>query len=232
MILCSFVGLCLCNYTLLDAYVLSVRPVDQLQRQGKWRTRAHSKWYYGKPGVVGFDEILELSINLSFFLMVKTFSQHHFCSSIKTRLLTLHLACRNNLQGCIFLEEINHWLSVFSLPTFISYLSSGLVEWSCAVVITTTPWRGWRSASTYVAKVGCPFWIYQTLPLNSKVGSDLQFKKYVLHYVIWHYLHNLKNEKNTHGRVLLLVKLQTNDTNGTKSHKASHIFKHVLYLSC
>ena len=111
-------------------------------------------------------------------------------------------------------------------------LSSGLVEWSCAVVITTTPWRGWRSASTYVAKVGCPFWIYQMLPLNSKVGSDLRFKKYVLHYAIWHYLHNLKNEKNTHGRVLLLVKLQANGTNGTKSRKASHIFKHVLYLSC
>ena len=62
--------------------------------------------------------MLELSINLSFFLMVKTFSQHHFCSSIRTRLLKLPLACRNNLPGCIFLKEINHWLLVFSLPTF------------------------------------------------------------------------------------------------------------------
>ena len=59
---------------------------------------------------------------------------------------------------------------------------------------------------------------------------------------IWHYLDNLKNVKNTHWGVLLLVNLQAkatllkvtllyvyflhflNCTNGTKSRKASHIF--------
>ena len=55
---------------------------------------------------------------------------------------------------------------------------------------------------------------------------------------IWYHLYNLKNVKNTHGGVLLLVKLQAllkvtllhgcfsrflNCTNGTKSHNTSHI---------
>ena len=59
---------------------------------------------------------------------------------------------------------------------------------------------------------------------------------------IWYHLYNLKNQKNTHGGLLLLVKLQAkpptllkvtllhgcflgffNSTNCTKSHKTSHI---------
>ena len=44
---------------------------------------------------------------------------------------------------------------------------------------------------------------------------------------IWYHLYNLKNVKNTHGGVLLLIKLQAvsrflNCTNGTKSRNASH----------
>ena len=38
---------------------------------------------------------------------------------------------------------------------------------------------------------------------------------------IWYHLYNLKNVKNTHGGVLILVKLQA--TNGTKSHNASYM---------
>ena len=64
----------------------------------------------------------------------------------------------------------------------------------------------------------------------------------VMFCAIWYYLYNLKNVKNTHGGVLLLVKLQAkpatllkvtllhgcfsrflNCTNGTKSRSASHI---------
>ena len=47
---------------------------------------------------------------------------------------------------------------------------------------------------------------------------------------IWYKLYNLKNVKNTHGEVLLLVKLQArnllNCTNVTKSRNASHIAVH------
>ena len=39
---------------------------------------------------------------------------------------------------------------------------------------------------------------------------------------IWYHLHNLKNVKNTHGGVLLLVKLQVL-ANGTKSRKATNL---------
>ena len=37
---------------------------------------------------------------------------------------------------------------------------------------------------------------------------------------IWYYLHNLKNVKNTHGSVLILVKLQAEACNFTKINTA------------
>ena len=64
-----------------------------------------------------------------------------------------------------------------------------------------------------------------------------------MRYAIWYHLSNLKNVKNTHGGMLLLVKLQAksnllkvtflygcfsrflNCTNNTKSRKASHMFQ-------
>ena len=54
---------------------------------------------------------------------------------------------------------------------------------------------------------------------------------YVMLYAIWYDLYNLKNAKNTYGGAFILKKLQArflNCTNGTKSRKASHIFKRVL----
>ena len=55
---------------------------------------------------------------------------------------------------------------------------------------------------------------------------------YVMCCVIWYHLCNLKKVKDTHRGVLLLRKLQAlacflNSTNGTKSHKASHIIYEV-----
>ena len=47
---------------------------------------------------------------------------------------------------------------------------------------------------------------------------------YVMRYMIWYYLYNLKNVKNTHGRVLLLVKLQAKTCNFTKSHSPPWVF--------
>ena len=63
---------------------------------------------------------------------------------------------------------------------------------------------------------------------------------YAMRCTIWYYLRNLKNVKNTHGGVLLSVKLKpatllkvtilhwcclcfSNRTNGTESRKASHM---------
>ena len=64
---------------------------------------------------------------------------------------------------------------------------------------------------------------------------------------IWYHLHDLKNVKNTHGGVLLLLKLKDllkitlfnwcfarflNCTNDTKSRKASYInFEHTQHLN-
>ena len=84
-----------------------------------WHTRAYSKWYYAMPGVVCFEQMLKLSVNLLIFRVVNTFSWRHYWPSIKTRLLKFPSACRNNLQRCIFVKEINHWLLVLFLPMFI-----------------------------------------------------------------------------------------------------------------
>ena len=43
---------------------------------------------------------------------------------------------------------------------------------------------------------------------------------YVMHCAFWYHLYNLKNMKNTHAGVLLLVKLKA----GTKSRKTSHSY--------
>ena len=77
----------------------------------------------------------------------------------------------------------------------------------------------------------------------------VNYFKYVMLCAIWYHLYNLKNVKNTHGGVLLLVKPATllkvtllrgcfsrflNCANGTKSNKASHMFWHselVVYVS-
>ena len=72
----------------------------------------------------------------------------------------------------------------------------------------------------------------------------------VMLYAIWYHLYNYKNVKNTHGGVLLLVKLQAsvssftksntpprvfsrflNCTNGTKSRKVSQIFYGYLHVT-
>ena len=54
---------------------------------------------------------------------------------------------------------------------------------------------------------------------------------------IWYHLHNLKNVKNSHGGVILLVKLAVlrscfsrflNCANGTKSRKACHMIYRPL----
>ena len=69
--------------------------------------------------------------------------------------------------------------------------------------------------------------------------TRIQEGTYVMHCAIWYHFYNLKNVKNIHGEMLFLVKLQAtllkvtilhgyfsrflNCTNGTESHKASHI---------
>ena len=45
---------------------------------------------------------------------------------------------------------------------------------------------------------------------------------------IWYHLYNLKNLKNTHGGVLLLVKLQTSACNFTKSNAPPWVFSRFL----
>ena len=49
-------------------------------------------------------------------------------------------------------------------------------------------------------------------------------KRNVVHCSIWYHLYNLKNVKNIHGGVLLLVKLQASACNFTKSNTPLWVF--------
>ena len=81
------------------------------------------------------------------------------------------------------------------------------------------------------------------------LGLEYIGYEYVVRCAIWYYFYNVKNVKNTHGRMLILVKLQAeaatllkltlfhgcfssflNCTNATKSHNAPHMsmFHRVL----
>ena len=53
----------------------------------------------------------------------------------------------------------------------------------------------------------------------------------VMRYEIWYYLYNLKIAKNTHGEVLLLVKLYASACNFTKSNTPPWIF-FTLFKLC
>ena len=73
---------------------------------------------------------------------------------------------------------------------------------------------------------------------SQKPREALKYEKLC---VIWYYLYNLKNVKNTHGGVLLLVKLQTKTCNFTKSSTAPWVFltffklnqiPHAMYHIC
>ena len=47
---------------------------------------------------------------------------------------------------------------------------------------------------------------------------------------IWYHLHNFKNVKNTHGVVLLLVKLQASVCNFTENNTPPWVFFHIFKI--
>ena len=52
----------------------------------------------------------------------------------------------------------------------------------------------------------------------------------VMHYVIWYHMWNLKNGKNTHRGVLILVKLQISACNFTKINTPPWVFSTFFKL--
>ena len=63
------------------------------------------------------------------------------------------------------------------------------------------------------------------LPVNSDNNSW-----YVMHCAIWYHLYNLKNAKNTHGEVLILVKLQAVAYSFTKLNSPPWVLFTLLKL--
>ena len=52
-------------------------------------------------------------------------------------------------------------------------------------------------------------WLIKFIPTFKDFGNFYTAESFVMRCTIWYHLCNLKNVKNTHGGVLLLVKLQT-----------------------
>ena len=66
-------------------------------------------------------------------------------------------------------------------------------------------------------------------PINTNVSRFRII--FVMLCAIWHHLYNLKNVKNTHGGVILLVKLQAEAYNFTKSNTFPYVFFTFLKLN-
>ena len=72
--------------------------------------------------------------------------------------------------------------------------------------------------------------------MNSQRFLKVTQSWYIMRCAIWYHLYNLKNAKNTHGGVLILVKLHgcfscfLNCTNATKSRNASHMQNHSTFF--
>ena len=61
-------------------------------------------------------------------------------------------------------------------------------------------------------------------PFHIILIDSRRFPSDMLRSAIWYYLYNLKNAKNTHGRVLILVKLQAEAGNFTKINLPPWVF--------
>ena len=61
-------------------------------------------------------------------------------------------------------------------------------------------------------------------PLTKFSSSKSTMSKYVMHCAIRHYLYNLKNVRNVHGGVLLLVEMLASACNFTKSNTPPQAF--------
>ena len=60
--------------------------------------------------------------------------------------------------------------------------------------------------------------------IRNKLRSLFKCFLFVMRCAIWYYLYNLKNVKNTHGGVLILVKLQAPACNFTKINTPQQVF--------
>ena len=81
------------------------------------------------------------------------------------------------------------WYCPISLHVFLFFLRRWIVRLACFFVLVGFAW------------LGSLRWFYIIS------GISLVFNMWYFAY-IWYHLYNLKNVKNTHGRVLILVKLQ------------------------
>ena len=70
----------------------------------------------------------------------------------------------------------------------------------------------------------CPILLKTIQDTRNTSFWEIQIYKYETLCTIWCDLCNLKNEKNTHGGVLILIKLQTETCNFTKSKTPACLF--------
>ena len=66
--------------------------------------------------------------------------------------------------------------------------------------------------------------LLKTYMFVNRLSPPIKNDVFVMLCAIWYHLHNSKNVKKTHGRVLLLVKLQASACNFTKSNTPPSVF--------
>ena len=105
-------------------------------------------------------------------------------------------------------SDISCLLGTYIIPKFLFILSLSYGNQSIDMLCKSVDWFQWTG-----------FWFRQTAKLRGKkfyLRSDimLELRKRKLNEptcAIWYNLYNLKNAKNTHERVLHLVKLQVSN---------------------
>ena len=85
----------------------------------------------------------------------------------------------------------------------------------------------WRTHRTFFE--GFSLWNVLSFSCRTETKNRCFLWIYVMFCAIWYHLYNLKNVKNTHGGVLLLVKMQAS-SNFTKSNTPPRMFFTFLKL--
>ena len=119
--------------------------------KSNWCPSVYLKWYSARPGVISFELMLKLPMNILIFPMVNTFS------------------CRNKLQDCSFLKVIIQWLLVFSwwAEQIFSKLFLGILQFSTDISVIFLKIKSKKSLNF------C-FYHHQVFPKPPKGNKKLQ----------------------------------------------------------
>ena len=131
----------------------------------------------------------KLVFQMRLYIILKEKRQHYSQSLLTCQLI----CCANQLTVSIWGQHWHLMCSVFFFFQHFIQLTHKTFWDLCSAEINCTSWTEL-------------FCIYHDFERKKKDAREDY--EYVMRCVIWYHLYNLKNVKNTHGGVLILVKLQ------------------------